>query len=495
MEVLDTSVANVALPHIAGNLGASNEESTWVLTSYLVSNAIILPLSGWLVAALGRKRFFMGSIVLFTLSSLLCGLAPNLGWLILGRVFQGVGGGGLQPMAQAILADSFHPSKRGVAFSIFSVTALIAPSVGPTLGGWITDNYSWRWVFNINLPVGLITLSLIYRLLEDPPYLRTAKAKLGRFDYVGFSLLVLGVSALQIVLDKGQEADWFSSHVIAFLAGLAVVLLVSLVIFEWRHEHPIVNVRLFKHPNFAIANVMIFVLGVLTFASTVLLPQFLQTLMGYSAESSGMVMSMANLPLLIMVPFIGKLTTKLQARAILAAGWIALASAMYFSVLQMNMLISFWHASMLRVLQYSPVLIAFVPASMAAYFGIARERSNDVAGMVNFMRNIGSSVGMAIVTTLIARRTQFHQAMLVSSISDANPTFQITSWALAQRFHHFGFNTPDSQRLALSMIYRSILNQAATLSYLDTYWVFAMGATVMFALSFLVKRNRTKGDA
>src|ERR1700680_4569430 len=292
MEVLDTSIANVALPHIAGNLGASQDQSTWVLTSYLVSNAIVLPISGWLVSVFGRKRFFMTCIVLFTISSLLCGLAPSLGVLLIARVIQGGGGGGLQPMAQAILADTFPPRLRGLAFSLYGVTAIFAPSIGPTLGGWITDNYTWRWIFLMNLPVGILALILVYQLVEDPPYLTRAR-ELGRrvkLDYIGFSLLTLGVGALQILLDKGQEDDWFGSHFITTLAITAGTCLTALIVYEWFHKDPIVDVRLFKNANFSTANMMMFMVGAGSFATTVLMPQFLQTLMGYTAQSGGVVL-------------------------------------------------------------------------------------------------------------------------------------------------------------------------------------------------------------
>src|ERR1700722_486195 len=307
MEVLDTSIANVALPHIAGNLGASQDQSTWVLTSYLVSNAIILPISGWLVNLFGRKRFFMTCIVLFTISSLMCGLAPSLGFLLLARVIQGGGGGGLQPMAQAILADTFPPRLRGLAFSLYGVTAIFAPSIGPTLGGWITDNYTWRWIFLMNLPVGIMALFLVYTLVEDPPYLTRARAsgRRGQLDYVGFSLLALGVGALQILLDKGQEDDWLGSGFIVTLTVVAVTCLMSLVIYEWFQKEPIVDVRLFKNGNFATANTMMFMVGAISFASTVLMPQFLQANMGYTAESAGMVLSAAGFVLLGALPFIG----------------------------------------------------------------------------------------------------------------------------------------------------------------------------------------------
>src|SRR6266446_6090768 len=284
MEVLDTSIANVALPYIAGSLGASNDQSTWVLTSYLVSNAIVLPISGWCASVLGRKRFFMTCLAIFTLSSLLCGIAPSLGAIILFRILQGVGGGGLQPMAQAILADTFPPEKRGLAFALYGITSIIAPTVGPTLGGWITDQYTWRWIFFINLPVGILALFLIFRLVEDPPWVRRVAGAGIKIDYIGVSLLVIGVGALQVMLDKGQEEDWFGSTFIVMLAVIAGAGLVAMVIWEWFNKNPIIEVRLFKNLNFLGANAMMFILGIMLFSSLVMMPQFLQTLVGYTSE-------------------------------------------------------------------------------------------------------------------------------------------------------------------------------------------------------------------
>src|SRR5580698_6815667 len=278
MENLDTSIANVALPYMAGNLGASNDQSTWVLTSYLVSNAIVLPISGWLAGAIGRKRFFMGCVGVFTVSSLLCGFAPSLGLLLFFRVLQGAGGGGLQPMAQAILADTFPPHQRGLAFALYGITAIMAPTIGPTLGGWITFNYSWRWIFFINLPVGILTWLLVRRFVEDPPYLAKLKAAGVRLDYIGIALLTLGIGALQVLLDRGQEDDWFGSHFITTLVVIAAVSLISLVIWEWYHKTPIIDVHMFKSFNFASSSLMMFMLGIMLFSSLVLMPQFLQTL-------------------------------------------------------------------------------------------------------------------------------------------------------------------------------------------------------------------------
>src|SRR6202045_1301429 len=341
MEVLDTSIANVALPHIAGGLAASNDESTWVLTSYLVSNAIVLPLSGWLVASLGRKRFFWICITFFTVSSFLCGIAPSLGFLLLFRVLQGAFGGGLQPMAQSILGDSFAPEKRGLAFSLYGITTICAPAIGPTLGGWITDNYSWRWIFYINVPVGIVALLLVYQLVEDPPYISRLKARLSGFDFIGFSLLTLGVGALQIVLDKGQEDDWFGSRFITTLVVVAAVCLISLVVWEWFEKSPIIDVRMFKNFNFAGASLMMFTLGISLFSSLVLMPQFLQTLLGYTSELAGLALSAGGAVLLLEMPIMGQLTTKIQARRLIAFGWLALAIAMFYSTKRIDLQISF----------------------------------------------------------------------------------------------------------------------------------------------------------
>src|SRR5246127_3444324 len=451
MEVLDTSIANVALPHIAGNLGASNDESTWVLTSYLVSNAIVLPISGFLVGLLGRKRFFLICISFFTISSFLCGLAPNLGFLLLFRVLQGAFGGGLQPMTQAILADTFPPEKRGLAFALYGVTAICAPAIGPTLGGWLTDNYSWRWIFYINVPVGILAVILVLQLVVDPPYLVREKGRKASFDFVGFGSLAIAVGALQIALDKGQEDDWFGSHFITTLLIVAVVGLVSLVIWEWFHDEPIVDVRLFKNFNFMSSSLMFFVVGVVLFSSTVLLPQFLQTLMGYTAQKAGMVLSVAAILLLILLQVVGRLTTRFQARHILAFGWITLALGMYVSCRRIDLLISFGDATWLWIMQYLPVGFLFVPLTMAGYVGVPKNKTNAAAGLMNFMRNMGQSVGTSAVTTLIARRSQYHQSIL--AVYTRSPQFNAAAAELTTRLSHASFDLYAAQQTTLAKMY------------------------------------------
>jgi len=489
MEVLDTSIANVALPYMAGNLGASNDQSTWVLTSYLVSNAIILPISGWLASTLGRKRFFMSCLSVFTVSSLLCGIAPSLGFLLFFRVLQGAGGGGLQPMAQAILADTFPPHQRGLAFALYGITAIMAPTIGPTLGGWITFNYSWRWIFFINLPVGILTWFLVRRFVEDPPYIAKLKAAGLKLDYIGISLLALGIGALQILLDKGQEDDWFGSRFITTLVVISTVSLVSLVIWELYQKAPIIDVRMFKSFNFASSSLMMFMLGIMLFSSLVLMPQFLQTLVGYTSQLAGLALSAGGLVLLFEMPIMGQLTTKIQARRLIGFGWLSLSIAMFYSTQRIDLLISFSAATWLRIAQVIGLGFLFVPITLVAYIGIAPEKNNAVAGIVNFMRNMGSSVGTSMVTTLIARRSQFHQARLVQNVRVDNPNFVNSANGLAHRLATSGVGKHEAQITAYAQIYQSLQAQAASLAYIDTFKVLAVGAAIMFFLSFLLKKN------
>jgi MFS transporter, DHA2 family, multidrug resistance protein len=493
MEVLDTSIANVALPYMAGNLGASNDQSTWVLTSYLVSNAIVLPISGWLAGALGRKRFFMACLGVFTVSSLLCAVAPSLGLLLFFRVLQGAGGGGLQPMAQAILADTFPPHQRGLAFALYGITAIMAPTIGPTLGGWITFNYSWRWIFFINLPVGILTWLLVRRFVEDPPYLSKLKAAGVKLDYIGIALLTLGIGALQVLLDKGQEDDWFGSRFITTLVVVATVCLISLVIWEWHQKAPIIDVRMFKSFNFASASLMMFVLGIMLFSSLVLMPQFLQTLLGYTSELAGLALSAGGLVLLFEMPVMGQLTTKVQARRLIAFGWLALSIAMYYSTKRIDLQISFNAAVWLRIAQVIGLGFLFVPITLVAYIGISPEKNNAVAGIINFMRNMGSSVGTSLVTTLIARRSQFHQARLIEYTRAGNSNWQNSVNGLSQRLAHSGLSAPDAQIGAYARIYQSIQRQAGSLAYIDTFMVLCVGAAIMFFLSFILKKNNPGG--
>jgi MFS transporter, DHA2 family, multidrug resistance protein len=489
VEVLDTSVANVALPYVAGGLGASYDDSTWVLTSYLAANAIILPMSGWLAELIGRKRYFMLSLFIFTLSSLACGLAPNLPLLLLFRAVQGVGGGGLQPMAQAILNDAFPPEKRGVAFALYGISAVLAPTVGPMLGGWITDNYSWRWIFFITLPVVSLALYLTYTLVEDPPFLRRIKSGGIRVDYIGMSMLALGIGSLQVLLDKGQEDDWFGSHFITALAITAAVCLVTLVIWEWLRKDPIVDVRMFKSFNFAAANLMMFMMGLMLFSTLVLIPEFLQTLTGYTAELAGLVLSGGGVVLLIMMPITGRLTSKIQARFLIATGWLCLAVGLFYSAHHIDLFISFRFATWLRITQVVGIGFLFVPITAAGYIGVPPEKGNSASGIINFMRNIGGSIGTSLVTTVIIRRSQYHQQILVGHVTSDTPEYHSALHALSSKIAHFGLRTTDAHNQALARFYDLVNQQAHALSYMDTFWILGALCSVMFVLAFFLKKN------
>ena len=489
LEVLDTSVANVALPYIAGDLGASYDDSTWVLTSYLAANAIVLPVSGWLADVLGRKRYFMMSLVVFTVSSLLCGFAPNLPSLLLFRALQGIGGGGLQPMAQAILNDTFPPAQRGSAFALYGITAILAPTVGPMLGGWITDNYSWRWIFFIKLPVALLALYMTYTLVQEKS--GEARAKRGgiRVDYIGIAFLTLGVASLQVVLDKGQEDDWFGSQFILSLAIVATVSLVALVIWEWHRRDPVIDVRMFKSFNFAAANLMMFMMGIMLFSTLVLIPEFLQTLLGYTAELAGLVLSASGFILLVMMPIVGRLSSKVQARYLIAAGWLCLTIGLFYSAYRIDLFVSFNFAMWLRCAQVVGIGFLFVPITAAGYIGVPTEKGNSVSGIVNFMRNIGSSIGTSIVTTMIARRSQYHQQILVSHITADAPTFQSALHGLTKTIKHSGLGNVDAHNQSIARIYGLVNQQAHTLSFMDTFWVLGILCAIMFVLAFFLKKN------
>jgi len=489
LEVLDTSVANVALPYIAGDLGASYDDSTWVLTSYLASNAIVLPVSGWLAEVFGRKRYFILSLIIFTISSLLCGFAPNLPLLLVFRALQGIGGGGLQPMAQAILNDTFPPEQRGAAFALYGISAVLAPTVGPMLGGWITDNYSWRWIFFIKLPVALATLYMTYALVREKP--ATSRAKNGgiRVDYIGIAFLTLGVASLQIVLDKGQEDDWFGSHFITTLAITATVCLISLVVWEWFRKEPIIEVRMFKSFNFAAANLMMFMMGFMLFSTLVLIPEFLQTLMGYTAELAGLALFGGGVVLLVMMPIVGRLTSKVQARWLIATGWLCLAVGLFYCANQIDLFVSFNFASWLRIAQVVGIGFLFVPITAAGYIGVPSEKGDSVSGIINFMRNIGGSIGTSVVGTLITRRSQYHQQILVGHVTPDSPAFRGSLHGLTSSIRHSGLGGVDANNQAIARYYGLVNRQAHTLSFMDTFWVLAVLCAIMFVLAFFLKKN------
>ena len=467
MEVLDTSVANVALPHIAGTLSATTDESTWVLTSYLVSNAIVLPATNWLGHRFGRKRFLVVCVIIFTLSSAVCGAATSLGMLLFARILQGAGGGALQPIAQAVLLESFPPEKRGSAMALYGMGIVVAPIIGPTLGGWITDNYSWRWIFYINVPIGILAALMSNTFVEDPPYIRSQRP--GRIDYIGFGLMALGIASLQIVLDKGQELDWFSSSFITWTATLSVIALVGFVIWELRTPEPIVNLRVLTNRNFAIGTVLIALVGIVLYGTIALLPLLLQTLLGYPALQSGLTVSPRGIGAVISMLIVGRLVGKIDGRYLIMFGFGVLAFATYM-LSDINLEISMSNIIWPQVISGLAMGFVFVPLTILATGTLTNEQIGNATGIFNLMRNIGGSFGIAGVTTLLARNSQVHQAMLLSHLTPFDPAFQERLRALTSAIEA---DPATASHMAYGMIYQTVLAQANLLSYLDAFRLLA----------------------
>lgn len=492
MEVLDTSIANVALPHIAGSLSAGQDESTWVLTSYLVSNAIVLPLSGWLSSIVGRKNFYMGCVALFTISSFLCGLAPNLAILIICRVLQGAGGGGLQPSEQAILADTFPPAKRGMAFAVYGMAVVTAPAIGPTLGGWITDNFTWRWIFFINIPVGILSILLTSRLIQDPPYFKRRKLSETHIDYIGLGFVALGLGTLQVVLDKGQREDWFESHFILFLSLIAAASLIFVIIWEWRHKDPIIDLHLFRDRTFGISNLLMFMLGFALLGSTLLLPLFSQTLLGYTAQEAGLALMPGGFTIILLLPLVGFLLSRYTPRWLLLFGLLVLSFSL-FHMTRFDLDIDFRTVATARAIQAVGMAFLFVPINTAAYAFLPRDKNNAASGLMNLARNIGGSVGISVVTTMLDRRGQVHQTFLASHLSASNPALQARLKALGQMVQSHGGGPPGSSPVPYAIIQGAVVRQAAMLSYVDCFWFLGVAILLMVPMVFLIKKSRPGG--
>jgi DHA2 family multidrug resistance protein len=487
MEVLDTSIANVALPHMAGTLGASEDEATWVLTSYLVSSAIILPISGWLATRIGRKRFYMSCVVVFTVCSLFCGLAPTLPILIIARVLQGLGGGGLAPSEQAILADTFPVAKRGQAFAVYGMAVVCAPAIGPTLGGWITDNFNWHWIFFINLPFGLLSLYLSHRLVEDPPYLQREKAKAGPIDTMGLGLVAVGVGCLEFVLDKGQEKDWFGDSMITGFAIAAVVLLVIFVFWEWRHPDPIVDLKLLKNRNFGTAVFLQLILGMVLFGTTVLIPQFLQTLMGYTAERAGMAISAAALVMLLLMPVSGKLIGHMDQRLLVAIGYGLTAIGLY-NLTRLDLNVTFGQIALWRMFQVVGLPFIFIPISTLNYIGVPANKNNQISSFSNFARNIGGSAGTALLTTFLTRTAQTHQTQLASNVVAGGMQYQSFLDRTTQAIMAMGQNHALAAQSAIGRAYLMMERQATMLSYQNAFWGLSVIVALLVPLPFVMRR-------
>ncbi len=498
MEVLDISIANVSLQHIAGDMAASVDESTWILTSYLVTNAISLPVSGWMSSVFGRKRFYLSCIVGFGVTSLFCGMAPNLALLIVFRAIQGLAGGGLQPSSQAILADSFPPQKRGMALAFYGIAVVFAPAIGPTLGGWITDNFSWRWVFLINVPISIVLFFLTSAMIEDPAHLvaeRQARRKAGiNIDYVGFSLLALGLGFLQVVLDKGQEDDWLSSRFIAVSAAISAISLVSVVIWELSREDPIVDMGLLRNKNFAVANVLMFMLGFVLLGSTALLPQFVQILLNYTAMDAGLVISPGGFAIMFLMPVVGRLVTRVDVRYLIAFG-LAGGAVSLFLMTNIDLTVDFWTIAFYRLLQSASLAFLFIPINTAAYVGIPPAKFNNASALINLSRNLGGSVGIALATTMLARRAQFHQSRLVDSLSPYAQPYLDKAQSLQQMMQAQGGSPADALQRAQAVIATAVQQQAQLLSYIDDFLMLGLVFAVLVPFVFLIRRPVVTGRA
>jgi len=481
MELLDTSIANVSLPHIAGGLAVSSDESTWVLTSYLVANAVVLPMSAWLSRVFGRKRYYMACVAIFTVSSVLCGLAPSLGMLVFYRVLQGVGGGGLAPVEQAILVDTFPATKRAAAFALYSMAIVTAPAIGPILGGWITDSFSWRWIFFINLPLGVISLLLTSRLVSDPPAFKeeVARARQSgrlRIDYLGILLVAVGFACLEVVLDRGQREDWLQSPFIVVFLTIAIVSLAVACVWEFRHDDPVVEISLLKDRNFALATSFYFLFGVVLFGSTVLIPQLLQSLYGYTATDAGLVLGPGAFVIVLLAPVVVRLVKRVPVRALIMFGYVVLGLALWYFA-SFNLFTDYRREALARAIQGFGLAFLFIPISQLAYSNLPADKNNKASSLTNLFRNLGGSVGIAFVTTLLERRSQYHQSVLVTHVTAGDPGLQATFAQISDHLVAAGYTTADAVLRAPAVVANTLRQQATLLGALDCFWL--LGALAM----------------
>ena len=499
MELLDTAIANVSLPHIAGGLATSYDESTWVLTSYLVANAVVLPLSAWLSRVFGRKNYYMSCVALFSVSSLMCGLAPSLGLLIFFRVLQGIAGGGLAPVEQAILVDTFPASKRAAAFALYSMAIVTAPAIGPPLGGWITDSFSWRWVFFINVPIGIISLVLTSRLLSDPPEFKQeveAARQAGRLkvDYLGISLIALGFACLEVVLDRGERLDWFESNFIVAFFVIAIVALVVAVVWELRQQDPVVELRLLQERNFALSNVFYFLFGFVLFGSTVLIPQMLQSLYGYTATDAGLVLGPGAMVIVVMAPLIVRLVKRIPVSWMIGFGFTVLGCAMWYFA-SFNLATNYGKEAWARAVQGSGIAFLFVPTSQLAYSYLPKNKNNKASSLTNLFRNQGGSFGIAFVTTVLARRAQYHQSVLVTHVTSFDRTFSQNVRSITNRFVGHGYSAADAAMRAVAQVHALVQQQASILAFLDCFWLLGLVAFIGPVLAIFIHKFNQGGSA
>lgn len=489
MEILDTTIVSVALPHIAGNLSATTDESTWTLTSYLVANAIILPATGWLARYFGRSRFLVYCIAIFTVSSFMCGIAESLGMLIVARVIQGAGGGALQPISQAILLESFPEEKRGMAMAAFGIGVVVAPIIGPTLGGWLTDQYSWRWAFYMNIPVGILAVFMIRAFVEDPPYIKNAKP--GRIDSIGFGLMAITLATLQIVLDKGQQDDWLSASWVCWFVAICIVTLIFFVVWELRTKEPIVNLRVLKDRNFAVGVVLITFLGVSLYSAITLIPIYLQTLMGYTAMLSGLTLSPRGIGAILTMPVVGYLMGKVDFRKVIATGFLLVAISLW-NFGEITLQISMWNIIWPNIMMGVGLSMIFVPLSAVAMGMLPREEMGNASGIFNLMRNVGGSAGISAVTTLLVRRAQVHQSDLVSNLAPGSVPFELHLHELQLGFRQY-FSSADALQKAGGSLYNELIRQATLWAFIDNFHLLAVLSLFCIGGAILLKKVVPKG--
>jgi DHA2 family multidrug resistance protein len=499
MVVLDTAIANVSLRYIAGSLAASVDESTWIVSTYLIANAVVLPASGWLSNVVGRKRFYMICVGLFTISSLLCGLAPNLGALIFFRILQGLGGGGMPTSEQAILADTFPPQRRGQAFALYGIAVIVAPTVGPTIGGWITDNFSWHWIFFINVPIGLASLALVHWLVDEPEILeRERRERLTgglKVDWIGFLLIATTLGCLEVVLDRGRIDDWFRSDTIVTFATIAAVSFLAFIPWELNQKEPIIELRLLFHRQFGMAFSVMLLVGAVLFGSNQIMPQLLQTTFPYTAMLSGFAMMPGGIAMLIMMPIAGLVTGRFQPKYLMVLGLSGIALSMWYST-TLTPDASFEYFAWVRVYQAVGLPFLFIPINLVAYDGLPPHQTNQASALMNVARNLGGSVGISLANVVLDQRTQLHQARLVENTAPSSPVFQSTLHQMTKYFMQHGAAAADANSQAMGFIGQIIQMQATILGYIDVFYVWAVTAALMIPLVLvLVRRVRVQGQA
>ncbi len=493
MEVLDTTIVNVALPHIAGSMSASNDDATWTLTSYLVANGIVLPISGFFSRLFGRKRYFLISIGMFAVCSFFCGISTNLGMLIVARLAQGFFGGGLQPNQQAIILDTFEPSKRGIAFSITSIATIVAPVIGPTLGGYITDNYSWRWIFFINIPIGVFTFFAVTALVEDPPWI-TRNVGNVKADWIGLFLIGLGFGSLQIFMDRGEDDDWFGSAFIRLFFSLAVFGLSAAAVWLWNAENPVVRLKVLKDRNFAAGCVAIFALGFMLYSSAVVIPQFAQNVLGYTALLAGLVLSPGGLVILFLIPIVSRLLPLVQTRALIAFGIFALGCSLLYSH-NLTPTMTFEHLTLIRATQTVGLAFLFVPISAIAYSTLPKTLSNDATSLYTMFRNVAGSIGIASATALLETRTQTHSAYLSSHLTVFRPAYVQTMAQIRAEIARLGYAPQAVRGLAMGLMHRNLQQQASILAYQDVFLMSAIVAFCVLPVCLLFQPTKAGGRA